>query len=132
MTSEDRKFVRQVARLTHSGDDGWTPPDDADDAHHALDGLIAQARDLLVVTGSRTAPPSWRPMEEAPRDGRTLLAWTVHANAQFSKDPAAEGWACVSVIKWIDHNGGGWTWNGLAGEHVGWLPAPAELGGLPS
>ncbi|WP_394659931.1 hypothetical protein [uncultured Novosphingobium sp.] len=39
-------FIRMVSRLTHSGDDGWTP-DDADDATQTLDGLIAKARTTI-------------------------------------------------------------------------------------
>ena len=66
----------------------------------------------------------WQPIETAPRDGTYIIAWTVHANAKYSKDPIAEGWACPSIVKWIDHNGGGWTWNGLAGVHTHWMPLP--------
>jgi len=67
----------------------------------------------------------WRTIDSAPKDGTPILAWTVHANAKYSKDPVGEGWACVSLIRWIDFNGGGWTWNGLAGEHTHWRPLPA-------
>jgi hypothetical protein len=42
------EFVRLVARMEHSGDDGFTWIDkDPDDDRATLDGLIAQARDLL-------------------------------------------------------------------------------------
>jgi hypothetical protein len=45
--SAAERFVREVARLQHSGDDGFTHSDDPDDAFWALDRLIARARDVL-------------------------------------------------------------------------------------
>ncbi len=45
---EDRAgdFIRQIARLDHTQDEGYTAPDDPHDASDALDGLIAQVREL--------------------------------------------------------------------------------------
>jgi hypothetical protein len=52
---EAEAFVRVVGRLTMTGDDGWTPPDDPDDAQAALDSLITKARDLMAAMPARQA-----------------------------------------------------------------------------
>jgi len=67
---------------------------------------------------------AWQPIETAPKDGTRILIWFVHANARFSKDPIAEGWAAAHEAHWIDHNGGGWTWHGICGVATLWQPLP--------
>jgi hypothetical protein len=52
----DRKlveFVAMVSRLTHTGDDGWTPPSE-DDSSDIVDSLIAQARQIRSLTPDPT------------------------------------------------------------------------------
>lgn len=44
----------------------------------------------------------------------------IHPAARYYKDPAAEGYDTWCKAKWIDHNGGGWTWMGVAGTPVQW------------
>jgi hypothetical protein len=39
------EFVAMVSRLTHTGDDGWTPPSE-DDSSDIVDSLIAKARQI--------------------------------------------------------------------------------------
>lgn len=73
----------------------------------------------------------WRPREECPeewKDGRPVLIEFVHDNAKYSSDPIGEGWIAVHEAHWIDHNGGGWTWNGLCGvaRRIRPLPTPPE------
>ena len=67
----------------------------------------------------------WQPIETVPKDGRQVLLWVVHPNAQFSADPIADGWAGACVGYWTDHNNGGFVWNGLAGAIKYWMPLPA-------
>lgn len=67
---------------------------------------------------------SWQPIETAPRDGTRILIWFVHSNAKFSDDPVGHGWEAAHEAHWIDHNGGGWTWHGLAGSPTHWMPLP--------
>lgn len=65
----------------------------------------------------------WKPIESAPKD-RRILVWCVHANAKYAKDPIAEGWEAAVIAEWTGHNGGGWTWHGMAGKHTHWMPLP--------
>ncbi len=48
----ERDFVRQVARLDHTGDEGWTPPEDDLDASNVMDFLIAKAREILAASNT--------------------------------------------------------------------------------
>lgn len=67
---------------------------------------------------------NWQPIETAPKDGTMILAWCEHINAKYAKNAVAEGWAGPVVANWINHNGGGWTWHGLAGQFTHWMPLP--------
>lgn len=70
------------------------------------------------------APEGWLPISSAPKDRRILLR-CVHINAQYAKDPIAEGWIAPVIGEWTTHNGGGWTWHGGAGELTHWMPLPS-------
>jgi hypothetical protein len=81
----------------------------------------------MIAAAPQPAPAAekgWRPIETAPKDGSLILTWCVHVNAEFCDDAVAEGYAGPVIAKWIDHNGGGWTWHGLAGTHTHWQPLP--------
>jgi len=70
----------------------------------------------------------WQPIETAPRDGTDVLLWIVHPNAEWSDDPVGDGYVCHAVARWINHNGGGWTWHGMCGTPTHWrsLPSPPD------
>jgi len=69
---------------------------------------------------------AWRPIESAPKDGTDVLVWCVHPNAKYCDTLAdASDWQCSVVARWIEHNGGGWTWHGMLGTFTHWMPLPA-------
>ena len=66
---------------------------------------------------------NWRLMEDAPKDGSHVLLLIYHANRRFAETYAEqERWTDEVEAHWIDHNGGGWTWNGMMGQPIGWKP----------
>lgn len=68
-------------------------------------------------------PCEWKPIETAPRDGTRILAWCVHALASATHDED-DGYRGPVIARWIEHNGGGWCWHGLAGTFTHWMPLP--------
>lgn len=76
----------------------------------------------------------WRPLDIAPHDGTEIELRLVHAYAPYCKDPEAEGYIATAKARWINYNGGGWTWQGLCGRPAQWRPlsdgadiTPAEM-----
>lgn len=65
---------------------------------------------------------NFNPMWSAPKDGTTVRLKLRHFNWQFARDDEKAEWEAVVQAKWIDFNGGGWTWNGMCGVPIGWLP----------
>lgn len=66
----------------------------------------------------------WKPIETAPKDGTPILAWCVHENAKFCKDPIAEGFKFMVIAYWTTFNKGGWVWHGGNGTFTHWMPLP--------
>lgn len=64
----------------------------------------------------------WRDIETAPRDGTEVELRVVHINAAYEPDAEAKGWVAACPGKWIEHNGGGWTWKYLCGSICQWRP----------
>jgi hypothetical protein len=79
------------------------------------------------------APPEmvegWQPIETAPRDGTFILACFEHPHRKYNSHRPSDYIGVVSA-RWIDHNGGGWTWHGISGHVTHWrpLPAPPSIG----
>jgi len=70
---------------------------------------------------------TWHCMTDAPRDGTEVELLVRHTNFRFCKsDEERSMWEQAARAKWIDFNGGGWTWSGLAGSAVGWRPLAAN------
>lgn len=83
----------------------------------------AEAALALLDQPPARAEGEWRPIESAPKDGTPILAWCVHPHARWATDD--KEWCAPVVTQWINHNGGGWTWNGMAGTFTHWRPLPA-------
>ena len=65
----------------------------------------------------------WRPMESAPRDGSVVWIWIRHPYFAYASESGLEDeYQAAERARWIDHNGGGWTWHGLFGRQVAWAP----------
>lgn len=90
-----------------------------------LERELADAKQALSETGE-----AWRPMVSAPLDGTEIEILFRHFDYWTSlkldgKEKADEQWQAAQRAHWIDHNGGGWTWHGMAGTPVGWRPLDA-------
>lgn len=66
----------------------------------------------------------WQPIASAPKDGTKILAWCVHQNAKYASSAERETWEGPVVARWIEFNGGGWSWNGHFGHFTHWMPLP--------
>lgn len=64
----------------------------------------------------------WQSPETAPKDGTEILLLIEHFNAKYCPPEDAHLWTAGIPGRWIDHNGGGFTWFGLCGEVKGWQP----------
>ena len=69
----------------------------------------------------------WEPMVSAQLDGTEIKLLIRHndywtALKVNGKKVADREYQRVCRGKWIDHNGGGWCWYGIAGVQVGWQP----------
>lgn len=70
---------------------------------------------------------TWHCMTDAPRDGTEVELLLRHQNYRYCKtDEERSQWEQVVRANWIDHNGGGWCWRGMAGSAWGWRPLPAN------
>lgn len=70
----------------------------------------------------------WQELAEAPRDGTPIQLKIVHSNRHYARSAEEMArWEDEVTGHWIDHNGGGWTWYGMAGEVVAWRPLSDNL-----
>lgn len=60
----------------------------------------------------------WQDILTAPKDGTPIIVWVEHV-PERGHDPC---YSHATEAKWIDLNGGGWTWQGLAGRITHWQP----------
>jgi hypothetical protein len=63
-------------------------------------------------------------MVYAPLDGSEVELMIRHRNywlwLKSEKKIKGESWEQVVRGQWLDHNGGGWSWHGMAGTPIGW------------
>ena len=65
---------------------------------------------------------TWHCMTDAPKDGRAVELLLRHQNYAYAKGDEKQMWEQIVVAKWIDFNGGGWTWCGMCGRAYSWRP----------
>jgi len=75
---------------------------------------------LITRLRKAEAANEWRAMVCAPKDGTEIEVLMFHPNRKYASEHEKKHWEQVVRAKWIDFNGGGWTWNGMFGEPVGW------------
>jgi len=66
------------------------------------------------------------PIETAPKDGTEIKLLIEHENLKYCSAKDIPLWRAEVDGKWIEHNGGGWTWYGLSGTPVAWKPQPPK------
>ncbi len=78
---------------------------------------------------------TWHCMIDAPKDGTEVELLLRHMNWSYCHtDETRAQWEQIVRAKWIDHNGGGWTWRGMCCSAWGWRPLTANVefsGGAP-
>lgn len=102
------RLLAAQQRPTEAAPTSLTPPPEA-----ATNAALERA----------TKPEEWRAMVYAPLDGTKITMLIRHTTwwAAHKHDPAkANIWEAECEGHWIDFNGGGWTWAGMAGTPIGW------------
>lgn len=82
------------------------------------DGVL----EAMLMMTPRIAADGWRSLDTAPHDGTEVQIRVVHYLAPSYDNPVEEGYIATARAHWIDHNGGGFTWHGLAGTPAQWRP----------
>lgn len=93
-------------------------------ALHALSWAAVRIR-----RQARSLRYSLKPMDTAPHDGTVIRIMFEHPNYRLAWDDDQYQWEELCDAHWIEHNGGGWTWHGIMGKPIGWLPAKENADG---
>jgi len=72
----------------------------------------------------RAKHSDWQPLSTAPRDGTKVRLLIWHHNYHYASPDKKSEWERVVVAQWINFNGGGWTWSGMAGTPQAWRAMP--------
>jgi hypothetical protein len=79
---------------------------------------------LTALSQERADAQRWSAMVYAPLDGSEVELMIRHRNywlwLKSEKKIKGESWEQVVRGQWLDHNGGGWSWHGMAGTPIGW------------
>lgn len=70
----------------------------------------------------------WRAMAYAPTDGTEIVLLIRHRSWWSAKKCGEDlsRWEGPCRGRWLDFNGGGWTWEGFMGTPIGWRPTNTE------
>jgi hypothetical protein len=117
-------LVCKVGRLSHTQDDDYIWPDDPADTIATLDGLIADARDIMALSASPSAPASPLPAM-AQWKANDIVRTTYGIRAEIVR--AVEGWW---EIRFIDGSTAVVRPSSLSpfADRAAWEDEPAEAG----
>lgn len=87
---------------------------------------------ILTAMTPALAEDGWQPIDTVPKDGTEIQIRIVHMLAAYSDDPKEDGYIATARAHWIDHNGGGLTWHGLAGAPCQWRPLRQHIQKSPT
>ena len=125
----DELLADELARLRTAFSEGMTRGGLASEHHERSEALTSflwsnlDAIEAALRRTPRSVSGLWQPIETAPKDGTFILAWVEHPHRRFNSHRPDDYNGVVSA-KWIDHNGGGWTWHGISGTVTRWQPLP--------
>lgn len=76
---------------------------------------------------ARVRAEEWCTLIDAPCDGTEIEILVRHQNWQWCKSEEERAkWQMACPASWTTHNGGGWTWRGIAGAVLAWRPIRAR------
>lgn len=131
MTDTAEKLLREAMEIVSVEHRHWMRHDASLPVACTQCALAERIRAHLATPAQPAASvgDGWLPMLTAPLDGTEIELMIRHHTywtaLKVNKHEAETQWQGVYKGKWIDHNGGGWTWHGLAGTQVAWRPLPA-------
>lgn len=77
-------------------------------------------KELTRIEFSYDLLDGWQGMHSAPKDGSEIELLMRHPNWTYAKQEERSDWQGPVRGHWIDFNGGGWCWSGIAGYPIAW------------
>lgn len=119
MTEQTRKAIEGAVRNLSTALKAFAPEKQV---QIELYCASLEFKEALGTLRALLSTGGWATMDSAPKDGTDVLLWCVHANAKMARDKSL--WVGPVVGRWIEHNGGGFSWDGHMGELTHWMPLP--------
>jgi len=118
MAEKDRYGWRETRREGFSG----MSPDDFIDMFCSTHKGCLPGTIITRIEFSYDLLEGWLPMTSAPRDGTEIELLLRHTSWHYAKGADRDQWQQAVRARWIDFNGGGWTWRGVCGRELAWRP----------
>lgn len=97
MSQDHRAFVNRVGRLPHPADDDYAYPEDIDAEREMLNGLIADAREIMSATPAQPDAGDVAALREALKSAEPMLE-TLHS-VVTAPDVRKSVWAVVKQVR---------------------------------